>query len=318
MVRTSFHCLPFLSFTFGLSYILTLVTEAYFVKHALIPIRLFRNISFVAIVLCASIGSMIYYSQTILWPTILGTVYTTDVIKIGWQSSVVGGGVLLGQCMGGFALSYIPKVKYQTIFASCCVFAFVTALSSLSENNHSTFIILGVFATVSVGFVENITFPGVTLVIEPQDIGLATGVLGSIRACGGAIAQALYVSVLNNKLGDYIPSYVAPAATSSGLPSSSLPALFAGITVGDFSTVPGVDANVAQAVAGALKRAYIDSYKIVFYSTIPFSVLLIGAACFVPNMEKYLGNNVAKRLQDFRDAEKGVKVNERKEGEAMA
>ena len=26
------------------------------------------------------------FSLTILWPTIIGTVYTTDVIKIGWQS----------------------------------------------------------------------------------------------------------------------------------------------------------------------------------------------------------------------------------------
>lgn len=131
-------------------------------RGALIPPRLFKNIGFVAIVLCATIGSMIYYSMTILWPTIIGTVYTTDVIKIGWQSSVVGGGVLLGQCIGGFALSYVPKVKYQTITAACLAFAFVTALSSLSEDTHTAFIILGIFGTMSIGFVENITFPGVT------------------------------------------------------------------------------------------------------------------------------------------------------------
>jgi hypothetical protein len=243
--------------------------------------------------------------MTILWPTIVGTVYTTDVLKIGWQSSVVGGGVLLGQCLGGFAISYVPKVKWQTITASCLAFAFVTSLSSISENGHAALIVLGVFATVSIGFVENITFPGVTLVIEPQDIGLATGVLGSIRACGGSIAQALYVSVLNNKITEYLPAYVAPAAVSAGLPEASLPDLFAGITLGNFTAVQGITPKIIAVVGYEVTRAYIASFKVVFYVTVPFSALLIAGACFVPNMEQYLGNNVAKRLQNLNGAGKG-------------
>ena len=67
------------------------------------PLRLFRNVGYVAIVMVATIAAMVYYryginsdlllcyahrfhSLTVLWPTIIGTVYTTDVIKIGWQS----------------------------------------------------------------------------------------------------------------------------------------------------------------------------------------------------------------------------------------
>lgn len=112
--------------------------------------------------------------------------------------------------------------------------------------------------------VDNISFPGVTLVLEPQDIGLATGVMGSIRALGGAVAQALYVSVLTNKLNDYIPAYVAPAATEAGLPQSSLTQLFAGITAGSFVDVPGITDSIIAAVADALKLAYTEAFKIVF------------------------------------------------------
>lgn len=136
-----------------------------------------------------------------------------------------------------------------------------------------------------------------TLVVEPQDIGLATGVLGSIRALGGAVAQALYVSVFVNKLNDNIPTYVVPAVTDAGLPSSSLTAFFAALTTGDFSAVPGVTDAVLAALAPALKTAYARSFRIVFFCTIPFSVILIGASFLVPNMEKFLHNNVAKRLQ---------------------
>jgi hypothetical protein len=228
--------------------------------------------------------------MTILRPIITGNVYTTDVLAIRWQSSAVGGGILLGQALGGFAISFIPKLKYQTMIATCFSFAFVTSLSTITtgEAGHTLFIALGVLACTSIGFVDNITFPGVTLVTKPQDIGLATGVLGSIRAVG-VITQALYVSVLDNRLAEYLPANVSPVALEAGLPSSSLPELFAGITAGNFSAVPGITPQVIAVIAEQVKRSYMESVKVVFYVTIPFGIGLILAACFMPNMESFLG-----------------------------
>jgi hypothetical protein len=260
---------------------------------------------------------MIYYSMTVLWPTIIGSVYTTNVMQIGWQSSVIGGGVLCGQLISGIFISYVPGVKYQTIIASLLSMAFVTALSAISASGHAVVIAMGVLGCISIGFVDNITFPGVTLIIQPQDIGLATGVLGSIRACGGAVAQALYSSVLANKLKIYLPRYVAPAALSAGLPSASLPALFAGITAGNFSAVPDITPAIIAVVGTEVKHAYISSFKIVFYVTVPFSALLVLAACFVPNMEKYLGMNVAKRLQNIKGGSSKADLSEKKVAEVV-
>jgi MFS family permease len=274
------------------------VYEGYFCKtQPFMPPRLFRNIGFDAIVVIAAIGAMIYYSLTVLWPQIITSLYTTDSIKVGLQSSVVGGGILLGQVLGGCALTYIPKVKFQVIIAACLSFAFITPLVLINADSWTMTITLGTLTCISIGYIDNISFPGVTLVVEPQDIGLATGVLGSIRALGGAVAQALYVSVFVNKLNENIPTYVVPAVTKAGLPSSSLSAFFAAVTSGDFSKVPGVTPAVLAALGPAMKLAYSQSFRIVFFCTIPFSVILIGASCLVPNMEKYLHNNVAKRLQ---------------------
>ena len=85
-----------------------------------------------------------------------------------------------------------------------------------------------------------------------------------------------------------MPRYVTPAATDAGLPSSSLPALFNSIAAGtgDFSAVPGITDRITAAVSGALVRANTDSFRIVFYSTIPFSVIVLIAATLVPNVEK--------------------------------
>lgn len=274
--------------------------EAFVFKgQALMPLRLFKNVGYVAIVMVATIAAMVYYSLTVLWPTIIGTVYTTDVIKIGWQSSVVGGGTLLGQTFGGFAIAYLPKVKWQVIILSTMATAFLGGQAGMAVDAHATFIALGVMATFVIGWIDNITFPGVTLLYEAQDIGLATGVLGGIRSVGGAIAQTLYVSILKNKVSTYMPEYVVPAATNAGLPASSLPALFAGITAGNFTAVPGITPDIIAATSAAVTHVYLSSFRVVFYATIPFGCLLIFFACLTPNLEKYLSQNVAKRLQNM-------------------
>ncbi|KAL4926323.1 trichothecene efflux pump [Aspergillus undulatus] len=243
------------------------------------PPRLFKNIGFVAIVLDAAVGAMVYYSFTVLWPTIISSIYTTDSIQIGLQSSVVGGGVLLGQIFGGLALGFIPGVKWQCIITSLLGLAFITPLSALGPDTWSMTIALGTLGCIAIGYIDNITFPGVTLVVEPQDIGLATGVLGSLRALGGAVAQAVYMSVLDNKLNDNIPKFALSAG--SGVEG-----------------IPGATESVVAAAQKALKIAYSQSFRIVFFCTIPFSVILIVSSCFVPNMENFVHYNVARRLRE--------------------
>jgi len=294
-------------------FIVFAVYETYFCKVSpLMPPRLFKNVGFVAICVVAAIAAMVYYSLTVLWPSIISTLYTTDSAQIGMQSSVVGGGILLGQLLGGFGISYIPKVKWQAVISAIVAFAFITSLASLSPDTWGATIALATIALVAIGYNDDITFPGVTLVVEPQDIGVATGVMGSIRGLGGAVAQALYVSIQSNKLQLYMAQYVPDAAVGSGLPQSSLTALFQGITAGDYSTVPGMNPNIAAAVGQAVKSAYKDSFVIVFYATIPFSIIMIIASAFIPNMEKNLHMNVAKKLQNTSDSTGGpdAKVSE--------
>ncbi|KAL4963399.1 trichothecene efflux pump [Aspergillus stella-maris] len=263
------------------------------------PPRLFKNIGFVAIVMDAVVGAMVYYSFTVLWPTIISSIYTTDSIQIGLQSSVVGGGILLGQILGGLALGFVPGVKWQCIIASLLSLAFITPLSALGPNIWSMTIALGTLGCIAIGYIDNISFPGVTLLVEPQDIGLATGVLGSLRALGGAVAQAVYTSVLDNKLNGNIPKYVGPAAKSAGLPESSLPALLEALSAStSVDGIPGVTESVITAAQAALKIAYSESFRIVFYCTIPFSVILIVSSCYVPNMGNFVHYNVARRLQE--------------------
>lgn len=61
--------------------------EAYSgLDYPLIPMRLFKNIPYDANVACASLAAIVYYANSIIWPTMVSSLFTTDVTEIGWLS----------------------------------------------------------------------------------------------------------------------------------------------------------------------------------------------------------------------------------------
>lgn len=60
---------------------------------------------------------------------------------------MIGGGILLGETFGGFAITYLPKVKWQVIILSIMATAFLGGQAGMAADAHATFIALGVMAT---------------------------------------------------------------------------------------------------------------------------------------------------------------------------
>ncbi|OBT82408.1 hypothetical protein VE02_08399 [Pseudogymnoascus sp. 03VT05] len=280
-------------------------------EYPLIPMRLFKNAKYDAIVACASIAAMVYYSMTVVWPTLVGVLFTTSVQDIGWLSCAVGGGLLLGQIAAGLGIRYIPRMKLQMTVAAVIMVAFVGALASVDEYSRTRAVVFLLIGTTAAGYIENLTLSSMALVFEPEDIGLVAGALGSIRTACSSVATSLYVSILNNQVTKYLPRYVTPAATEAGLPTSSLADLFAGITAGSFSKVEGITPAIEEAVGHAVKRAYSMSFRIVFLCTLPFGAIILVAAILSPNVEDYLTDDVARKLQGKSVAPSGQVVSEK-------
>ncbi|CAG8975243.1 hypothetical protein HYALB_00011943 [Hymenoscyphus albidus] len=254
-------------------------------ESPLMPMRLFKNIKYDAITVCASIGAMVYYSTTVVWPTLCGALFTTDVQEIGWLSCAVGGGLLLGQISAGLGIRYLPRMKIQMTVASVIMVTFVAALSAVDEYSRTRSVVFLLLATFSAGYIENLTLSFMALVWEPEDIGLVAGAMGSIRTGSSSIATSLYLTLLSNGLTKYLPGYVPPAATGAGLPLDSLPSLFSSITSGSFDKVEGMTPEIADAVGHAVKHAYSMSFRTVFLCTLPFGAILLVAAVITPNVE---------------------------------
>ncbi|KAK3636702.1 hypothetical protein LTR56_014003 [Elasticomyces elasticus] len=273
--------------------------EAYCgLEYPIMPMRLFKNIKSDAIVACASIGAMVYYSGTVIWPTMAGTLFTTSVSDVGWLSCAVGGGLLFGQILAGAGIRYLPKMRWQMTVAGVIMMAFIAALASSAEGTRVRTVVFLLIGCAGAGYVENLTLSAITLVWEPEDIGLVAGMMGCIRTAAGALATSMYSAILTSEITKYLPAKVGPAAVGAGLPVDSLPALLAGVGTGSFDAVPGVNAGVLAAIAPAIKQAYAMAFRTVFLCTLPFGVILLIAAIFYcPNMEDYLTDEVARKLQ---------------------
>ena len=203
----------------------------------------------------------------------------------------------LGQIAAGLGIRYLPRMKIQMTVASIIMIAFVASLADVDENSRTRTVVCLLIGVAAAGYIENLTLSSMAYVFEPEDIGLVAGVMGSIRTASSSVATSIYISILSNELSKYLPRYVVPAATGAGLPAASMTSLFAGITAGSFVDVPGITPEIEIAVGHAVKQAYSLAFRTVFLCTLPFGAILLVAAIISPNVEDYMTDDVARRLQ---------------------
>jgi MFS family permease len=269
-------------------------------EQALVPMSLFKITNYSAVVVTASVGTMIYFSMNVLWPIQIAALYTTDNIEIGWLSCTTGAAVVVGQIVSGLLFKRVGYVKWQLV--GCCIgfTAFLGGMAAVNASNRGLAIALTILAGLCVGALELITIIIAGLVCKPGDIGLASGLLGSFRQASGSIAASIYVSILTNRLTTTLPANVAPAALKAGLPSADLPALFAAIGAGTpaaLEAVPDISPAIMVAVGDAVKVAYSQAFQTVYLTSIAFGGLAIIAALFITSIDDLMTDFVARKIQ---------------------
>lgn len=136
--------------------------------------------------------------------------------------------------------------------------------------------------------------------------------MGALRSVGGSICASIYTVVLTNRLAHEIPANVVPAITEAGLPMESVASFIQALTLGNaaaLSAVEGVTPAITIAGTAAYKHASANSYRTVFLTSIAFSCIAIGCACFTPNVDHRMTNELAVVLHRG-TARQGLNENE--------
>ncbi|KAF3354558.1 hypothetical protein VdG1_07348 [Verticillium dahliae VDG1] len=249
-------------------------------KYPAIPIKFFLNRGWFSLVICATVASMFYYSAVLLWPQQVQALYTRDITYAGWLSIVAGAIVKWG-----------GTVRYWIIFSTFAMVGFVGALASLTPETKNTGIALTIIGPFLVGFIELAALALAPLYCKPADIGLASGLLASIRSAGGSIAVTVYTTILANRLSTTIPSNIARPAIEAGLPADQVGALAAAVRA-------GITDSIQEAVWSVLPVAYSQAFKTVYLASLGFGGIAIVGCLFSKDAQKHLTDRVERRMGD--------------------
>lgn len=262
-------------------------------KYPAIPVKFFANRGFVSLVCCATVASMFYYSAVLLWPQQVMSLFTTDVEYGGWLTCTVAASTALGQICAGVIVRWGGNVRYWLIFSTFAMVGFVSALAALTPADKNMGVALTILGPFFVGFIELASLALAPLFCKAEDIGLASGLLASIRSAGGSIAVAVYSSILNNRLDSTIPREVLPAAESAGLSPSQAPALLAAIDARNYTSFP---LEIQEAVAEALPNAYAQAFKTVYLASLGFGAIAIVGCLFSKDAKEHLTDKIERKM----------------------
>ncbi|EOO00141.1 putative trichothecene efflux pump protein [Phaeoacremonium minimum UCRPA7] len=248
-----------------------------------IPVKFFANRGFMALVCCATVASV-------------QALFTKDVTYAGWLSTTVGSSTALGQICAGAIVKWGGNVRYWIIFSTFAMVGFVGALASLTPDTKTTGIALTILGPFFVGFIELASLALAPLFCKPSDIGLASGLLASIRSAGGSIAVAVYSTILSNRLASTLPANIGPVAIAAGLPADQVPALVAAAKAGKLAMFPGITDAITAAVTRVMPLAYSQAFKTVYLASLGFGGIAIVGCLFSKDAAKFLTSTVERKM----------------------
>lgn len=242
---------------------------------------------------------MNFYSILGFFPLILQAFYKTYPMQIGVRSLCYPIAILGGACITSFLMSYTKgHVRLLFTFAAVLMTAFGGALAASTPFNPGFAIAMATLDSFGIGA---LIVPSLTLALyacPDRYIGTTAALSLSVRFLGGSIGTAIYYNIFNTKIKAKLPAYVGKAAEGDGLPSQQLLPFIQALTqpVGAQQAVmqvPGVNAKIVEDASLALRHAYADSLKYVWYATIPFGIIAIICCLFLPNIKKFMTGRVA-------------------------
>ena len=258
--------------------------------------------------------SMFYYSLTVIWPQMINSLYSTDQIMIGLMSGTVGGSIAFGQVFGGATIRF-GWGHWQLRGAAVLMCVFIGGMAAANASTRTLAIVFCCLGSFAVGIVEVIGIVAVPFTVPPGDLGLASGLLGSMRSTLGSVALAIFTSILSSEKKTQIPSRLNPLAEQDSLPASSITALLtAGMSgaVATIASIPGIPADRVATYIKAIQEGNVASYRVVFFSSLAFGIFALACAFFTKNFSNHFTNDVSRRLQGT-----GKMQNEKKDVESV-
>ncbi|KAL4804326.1 fungal trichothecene efflux pump [Aspergillus unguis] len=283
-------------------------------EFPLVPVYLLKNRNYDVLMACSTLGSMIFYALSVIWPQQIEVLFNASADDIGWISCTINGGAIAGALVGTITVKLIGHIKWQLVVA-CIVFTtFTGAMAAVTPSTKTMAILFSLISSMGIGYMEIITLVGGPLSVAAKDIGLASGLQFAVRTAFDSLADSIYVTILANKVAENMPKYIIPAVTAAGLSESSAEQLVEAIAAGNATLVqqvPGITPAAIEVGEHAAQIAYRESFKIIYLASLAFGGLAVVASLVMSakDMQATMTTKISRRLQGLEVVPDNEKAN---------
>jgi hypothetical protein len=275
-------------------------------RQAFFPLHLFvRFREYAVLLIVVMVAGMIFYTMSGLLPEATTYVFTSDPVEVGVMMLPNGFGQLFFSVVMPSILHKTKNPKIHLIIAISLQTLFVGLYAYAIEGHKAAWMAFQFFGQGPFSWITIVTLVNAGLHVRQSDLGLAVGLLGTFRSLGGSIGNSIFGTILSDISAQQIGPRIIEAAISNGFDAANttglIPAVEAfatGIPSGvAFAGIGGVTAIIQQATLQAYRDAWAYSFKMVFYSTIPFGVIALIASFFIKDAGEHMTNHTAIRME---------------------
>ncbi|KAK6508887.1 hypothetical protein TWF481_003654 [Arthrobotrys musiformis] len=283
------------------------VWEFYLVKVPLFPRRMVLSKRvFVSVILIISVANLGAMSATLFWPmqttSVYGATHTDNSLyTLPFTFCVIG-----GSAISSFLISIFKNHVKVVMFCCCALQAIgMGCMAAISPNNINTAwapLILGLLGSGGTNIPNQIIL---TLVTPDDMVPTATALSVTIRILFLSIGVSIFQNRFLTEVTKNASQYIVPAAIRVGIfDPQAIMQLISSVTAVPLEQyvalyLPEVDsAEKYQVLLVAVRTAFSRSFQMLYYLTIPFSVVAcIGCFC-VGDLTRFMDDHVAMTLDD--------------------
>jgi len=227
-------------------------------------------------------------------------------MRIGWISCTFSAATNVGALVLGAVLAKLGHARLIYVIVVALETAFVAGMAGMTPHSLGGAVTLVALAGFCVGCVNLISVTMIILRCRDEYIGVAVGLAGTARTVGGAIATAIYSTVLSNKVEEVLPTKVAESVVPLGFKLQDLSALIMALSSGSQTAlmkVPGISPRIISSAVYAIKDSYAEGFKLIYLISIAFGSVALLAAIGTKNIDDTLTDHLAVELNQGRHTE---------------
>lgn len=256
------------------------------VAEPIIPLRLFRNRTFVLAVIAsvavgvALFGSAVFVSQYL----------QISRAKTPTQSGLLTIPMVVGTMLAGIVFGrLITKTgRYKAIMVGGAVVLAGSLAGMSTIGSHTNLAILGVFLFglgVSVGALMQNLVLAVQNTLSIHEMGSGTSTVAFFRTLGGTIGVTALGAVLANRVYDDIVAGI----TKLGVPADAL--------AGGAGAVPDVH-TLQEPIRSIVEDAYADGVSHIFLLAVPMALIALVATLFIKEIPLGKRSGIEQMLEE--------------------